>query len=151
MHPLYILKCKVQWWHTLEGCFPGCSTVARSRSASAAIEPAWRSRTWSWPSRRSPSSIAFDSSFSESPFSINPCPKYGSDESASTSFDGRAGNPRRFAIMIHTPAVHLLSAWMIIRRVFSMHFRRILRNDMIESSLWAACTPATIGNNVGRE
>jgi len=32
-----------------------------------------------------------------SPFSINPCPKYGSDKSASTSFDRRADNPR-FAI-----------------------------------------------------
>lgn len=141
IHPLYILKCKVQWWHTLEDCFPGCSTVARSWSASAAIELAWRSRTWSWP-RRSLPSIAFDSSFSESPFSLNPCPKY---ESASASFDGRADNPRtrRLAtIMVRTAAVHLLSAWMIIRRVFSMHFRRIVRNDMIESSLWAAGMPA---------
>lgn len=42
-------------------------------------------------------------------------------------------------IIIRTVAIHLLSAWTIIRRVFSMHFRRILRNDMIELSLWAAC------------
>lgn len=70
-------------------------------------------------------------------FSINPCPKYGCDESASTSSDGRADNPRsrRLAIMVRTAAVHLLSACTIMRRVFSMHLRRILRNDMIESSL----------------
>lgn len=37
--------------HTLAGCFPGCSAVGRSRSASAATGRAWRSRTWSWPRR----------------------------------------------------------------------------------------------------